>query len=91
MTLNMPGFTAEASLSNVSGQYRATSETVSYGGIVQPALSDVFHLGDETRHVYHPYLFNCLKWECVKWRLFKDPDGPWYRGCVGHAWVPAVC
>jgi hypothetical protein len=37
--MNMPGFTAEASLYNVSTRYRATAEATVYGGIVRPAGS----------------------------------------------------
>jgi hypothetical protein len=40
--MNMPGFTAEASLYDVSTRYRATAEASFYGGPVQPAGSEVF-------------------------------------------------
>jgi hypothetical protein len=36
--MNIPGFTAEASLYNVSTRYRATAEAGFYGGLVQPAF-----------------------------------------------------
>jgi hypothetical protein len=39
--MNMPRFTAEASLYNVSARYRATAKAAVYGGLVQPAGSDV--------------------------------------------------
>ena len=35
--MNMPGFTAEASLFNVSTRYQATIEDVFHDGIVRPA------------------------------------------------------
>jgi hypothetical protein len=41
--MNMPGFTAEASLFSVSTRYQATAEATVYGGLVQPAqFSEVF-------------------------------------------------
>jgi hypothetical protein len=93
MTLNMPGFTAEASLSNVSGRYQATTEAVFYGGIVQPALSDVVHEEAPGRHVY-PDLYNCLKRECVQYHVYPpDPDDPRRprKVCVRYDWIPARC
>jgi hypothetical protein len=42
--MSIPGFTAEASLYNVSARYRATAEAAVYGGLVQPALSDRIEL-----------------------------------------------
>ena len=53
--MNIPGFTAEASLYNVSARYRATAEAAVYGGLVQPALSDRIEL--------YPIRW-CLKWDC---------------------------
>jgi len=50
--MSIPGFTAEASLYNVSARYRATAEAAVYG-FVQPALSDRIEL--------YPRFF-CLKW-----------------------------
>ena len=42
--MNMPGFTAEASLYNVNERYQATAQATVYGGLVQPAgpFSTVF-------------------------------------------------
>jgi hypothetical protein len=40
--MNMPGFTAEASLFNRDIHYQATTAATVYGGIVQPASSDIF-------------------------------------------------
>jgi hypothetical protein len=42
--MNVPGFTAEASLYKMKERYQATAEATVYGGIVQPAFSDVFDL-----------------------------------------------
>ena len=41
--MNMPGFTAETSLYNGNVPYQTTTEATVYGGLVQPAQSDVFH------------------------------------------------
>ena len=43
--MNMPGFTAEASLYNGNVRYQSTTEATRYGGLVQPAqvFSDVFN------------------------------------------------
>jgi hypothetical protein len=41
--MNMPGFTAEASLFNSDMHYQAITVATVYGGIVQPAGSDVFY------------------------------------------------
>ena len=35
--MNIPGFSAEASLFNVNTRYQATTEASFYGGIIQPA------------------------------------------------------
>jgi hypothetical protein len=53
--MNIPGFTAEASLFNGDMRYQSTTEATVYGGIVQPA-GDVF---DPNRPIY------CLKLKCV--------------------------
>lgn len=37
--MNVPGFTAEASLYNVNERYRAITDAPHYGGIVQPAFT----------------------------------------------------
>lgn len=39
--MNMPGFTAEASLLNSDMRYQATAKATVYGGFVQPAIFDV--------------------------------------------------
>jgi hypothetical protein len=38
--MNMPGFTAEASLFKGDIRYQTTAEATVYGGVVQPALRD---------------------------------------------------
>lgn len=72
--MNMPGFTAEASLLNSDVHYQATTVATVYGGLVQPAISDVFTPRQpvflcrlEYRcQIYHP-VFGCLLkgWEYV--------------------------
>ena len=68
--MNIPGFTAEASLFNVSTRYQATAEASFYGGIVQPAgpFSDVFYPDRPVpglfSHVFHPRPIYCLKLKC---------------------------
>ena len=71
--MNMPGFTAEASLFNGDVRYQATTAATVYGGSVQPAISDVYTLRKfdlcrlEYRcQIYHP-VFGCLLggWEYV--------------------------
>jgi hypothetical protein len=71
--MNMPGFTAEASLFNGDVHYQATTAATVYGGFVQPAFSDVYTLRKfdlcrlEYRcQIYHP-VFGCLLggWEYV--------------------------
>ena len=78
--MNMPGFTAAASLYNAGTRYQATAEARFYGGIVQPAASDV----------YHPGPVWCLKRECAFW----DPLEPWHcRAWVRSVgvWVGGRC
>jgi hypothetical protein len=82
--MNMPGFTAAASLYNDGGRYQATAEARFYGGIVQPAASEVFHPDQpvpflSTQLFYPGRPVWCLRWECAFW----DPQEPWR--C--RAWV----
>ena len=93
MTLNIPGFTAEASLANISARYQAMTDTVLHGGIVQPAESlqevDTRHaLPDRSR--LPPEGIPCREWRCLvlkrpgEWRS-PDPRDPknceyWYSG-----------
>ena len=61
--MNIPGFTAEASLFNVSTRYQATAEASFYGGLVQPAqiFSDSTTVsGGPIFHLPQP----CLKYVC---------------------------
>jgi hypothetical protein len=41
--MNIPEFSAEASLYNENVLYQATAVATFYGGLVQPALSDVIY------------------------------------------------
>jgi len=61
--MSIPGFTAEASLYNVSARYRATAEAAVYGGLVQPALSDRIQL----------YPRWCLKLVCIDRPPYGNP------------------
>ncbi len=80
--MNIPGFTAEASLYNGGVHYQATSEASFYGGLVQPAHSDVYVPRDPPRltpdrSTYHPRPLFCLKpinltpWEPTPMYLWK--------------------
>jgi hypothetical protein len=64
--MNMPGFTAEASLFNGDIHYQATTAATVYGGLVQPAISDVYTLHNFCHleygcQIYHP-VFGCQLW-----------------------------
>ena len=77
--MNMPGFTAEASLYNVNERYQATAQATVYGGLVQPAQSDVYIPRDPPRvtpdrSVYPPRSLFCL-------------TTIWYPGANG-GWTP---
>ena len=77
--MNIPGFTAEASLFDSAVGYRATSELRLYGEPVQPAQSDMYLPHDPPRVTpdlsnYHPRPFPCLKRTCLFW----DPYRPWH-------------
>lgn len=67
--MNMPGFTAEASLYNGNVPYQATAEAGLYGGIVQPAQSDVFYPDRQvpflSSSIFHPRPLYCLKRVCT--------------------------
>jgi len=75
--MNIPGFTAEASLYNVSTCYWVTAKANFYGGLVQPAdsgvLSDPYGssaLFHSTQLFFPDHPVWCLKWKCA----FKYPD-----------------
>jgi len=85
--MNIPGFTAEASLFNVSTRYQATTEATFYGGTVQPAspFSDVTY--QDLSYLYRPFRWNCLKRVCYL-RVVKQ----WPRIVVQECrWVPGIC
>ena len=71
-TLNtMPGFTAEASLCNVSTRYQVTAEATIHGGLVEPAgpFSDTTTLDTSFPFlgpVYTPRPIPCFKWQCFQ-------------------------
>lgn len=74
--MNMPGFTAEASLFNGDMHYQATTATTVHGGVVRPAL-----FGGRVSDIYvpqTPYLLCHLEYRCQ----IYDP----VFGCVVRAW-----
>jgi hypothetical protein len=81
--MNMPGFTAVASLFNVSANYQTTAEATVYGGIVRPA-GDVF-LPDRPPPSITPVRWNCLKRVCTVSEHY--PGFPVWE-C---RWVPSIC
>ena len=89
--MNIPGFTAEASLFNVGTRYQATTEASFYGGIVQPAspFSDVFHPDRPVpvlySHVFHPRPVFCLKRLSV-----IDHNGIPYPYYLAGIWNPVT-
>jgi len=87
--MHMPGFTAEASLYNGNVCYQSTTRATFYGGIVQPAASDVFHPERpapflSTQLFYPDRPIRCLKWECLLW----NPNDPLH--CYPGAWVRRI-
>jgi hypothetical protein len=90
--MNIPGFTAEASLYNVSARYRATAEASFYGGIVQPAGSDVFDPGGSSvpflsTQLFSPYLscwFPYLGW-CVE--NTSPTQNPSFYRCLKYRYI----
>lgn len=85
--MNIPGFTAEASLYNSNVPYQSTTEATVYGGIVQPAgpFSDVFDPNRPVPGIFHPGWGNCLKYVCSFPEYY--PGFP-VREC---RWVVAIC
>ena len=91
--INMPGFTAEASLSTGDARYQATAEAAVHGGLVQPAfpLSDRIDLNQNHPLLYSPVYRTwplwCLKFKCVDIAPPGYPPKPWCRQVVG-IWNP---
>lgn len=69
--MNIPGFTAEASLYNINERYRATTDVPHYDGVVQPAIS-----ADLTKDVLSGFsqsdLINVAR--CFRYRCFYEID-----------------
>jgi hypothetical protein len=67
--MHMPGFTADASLRNVSTRHQAATRARANTGLVQPAgPSDYLDLDDPVPSlgpVYVPKPIPCLKWACI--------------------------
>jgi hypothetical protein len=88
--MNMPKFTAEASLYNGSTHYRDTAKTAVYDGLIQHAFSDVISDpgGWSLPRLGRWFDLNpripCLKYTC----LFYSPDEPW--NCMPGALVRSV-
>ena len=83
--MNMPGFTAEASLFNGDIHYQTTTTATVYGGLVQPAISDLYILRNfchlEYRcYFYHP-VFGCLfgGWEYVCQQVVMEYSHQFHR------------
>ena len=89
-TINMPGFTAEASLYNGIVRYQSTTMAAFYGGIVQPAgpFSDVVSdpSGSSFPHIFPRGWGNCLKRVCIP---HFHPLLPW--PVCEYIWVSAIC
>ena len=85
--MNMPGFTAEASLYNVNERYQATAQGTVCGGLVQPAgpFSDRIDLDQDRPYLYRPFRWNCLKWVCDHRVVHGLPV------LVNCRWVSAIC
>jgi hypothetical protein len=92
--MNIPGFTAEASLFNSNMHYRAITEATVYGGIVQPAgpfsgvfnpFSNVFNPDEPVLSIFRPGWGNCLKRVCSLNEYY--PGFPVWE-C---RWVSAIC
>ena len=84
--MNMPGFTAEASLHNGNVRYQATAEASFYGGLVQPASPFSDRIGlDQDR----PYLSRYPRWNCFK-RVCIPRDVHGLSYCEWR-WVHAIC
>ena len=90
-TMNMPGFTAEASLYNGNARYQATAEASFYGGIVQPAQlfsdSTTVSGGFSSFDLFRLRWGNCLKSVCVR----REEVYPGLPVCVEFQWVVANC
>jgi hypothetical protein len=83
--MNIPGFTAEASLYNGNARYQATTEATVYGGIVQPAQGDVFY-PDRPVFSIIPFRWgNCLKRVCTRHEYY--PGFPVWE-CQ---WIHTIC
>jgi hypothetical protein len=75
-TLNtLPGFTAEASLCNVSTRYQVTTEATVHGGLVQPAgpTSDYATLDNSLSLLFGPVYTPRPRW-CFKWHCIQLPN-----------------
>jgi hypothetical protein len=82
--MNIPGFTAEASLYNGNVRYQSTTEATVYGGLVQPA-SDLIY--QDRPYLYRPFRWNCLKYVCCP---YVPPEWP-LRVEQKCRWVQAIC
>ena len=86
--INIPGYTAEASLFNVSMRYQATGGATVYGKIVQPAFveSDLFFPDRPVPSLsgLSPFLGNCSKKVCTIRYVHDLP----FLEC---RWVNAIC
>ena len=83
----MPGFTAVASLYNGRVRYQSTTAATFYGGIVQPAGSELFDPHRRINSYYAGPLFDpnrqipCIMQVCAFW----SSDNPSH--CEGWVWL----
>ena len=87
--MNIPGFTAEASLFKGNPQYQANPQANPCDGIVQPALSlsDVVSLDPNSPYGHDSARWNCLKYVCWTVVVHRHPTILW-RECQ---LVPGIC
>jgi hypothetical protein len=82
--MNLPGFTAEASLTKGDADYYAADRAFRGPAVLQPAHSLTYFPHGEVPHLDHPGVPNCLKWVC-KLGQGKGPDNIpflYYHDCM---------
>ena len=82
--MNIPGFTAEASLYNVNERYQAITDAPHYGGIVQPAADPVEqHVPVFSRPSFldRCFLIYTCRFIQVPGHPLPIPDCRWERVC----------
>jgi len=92
--MNMPGFTAEASLHHGNVRYQTATKTTFRGGIVQPAQgSDVFYPNKPVFSLaprfYDEPIF-CLTWRCGPGPGSSPQELTWECHHVVGFWDPVT-